>query len=162
MIKNAKLKTTAKASKLFVAMCLSATAFFSSGCTNQPTTLDLEVYSGKELNPDANGISSPLMLNFYELRDAERFLKLDFWALIDEPTKQLGADLLSQSKQVIVPQEKQLYYVLFHEEAKFLGVIASFRDIDNNATWRFVQNLDVQSSNDLELKVDNYVIEVKR
>jgi|GEM_PF-1092134 type VI secretion system protein VasD len=162
MSKKIKSKRVAAASKTLLTACLSAIAIFTSGCTNQPTTLDLEVYSGKELNPDANGISSPLMLNFYELRDAERFLKLDFWALIDEPTKQLGADLLSQSKQVIVPQEKQTYYVLFHEEAKFLGVIASFRDIDNNSTWRFVQNLDVQSSNDLELKVDNYVIEVKK
>lgn len=130
----------------------------NSNCSNQQTTLDLEIYSGKDLNPDAKNISSPLMLNFYELKDAERFSKLDFWALVDEPTKQLGSDLISQSKQVIVPQEKQTYNILFHRDAKFLGVIASFRDIDQNATWRYVENLNVESSNDLELEVNNYII----
>ena len=144
--------------KLFKVLFLTAIALFVSNCADKPTHLELVVKSGQELNPDADNISSPLMLNFYELKDAEQFSKLDFWALVDEPTERLAGDLVSQSKQIIVPNEQQTYKILFDDETKFLGIIGSFMNLEDNATWRYVKNLDVRSYNSAEIHIDNYTI----
>jgi type VI secretion system protein VasD len=133
-------------------------ALFMSNCADKPTHLELTIRSGASLNPDRAHISSPLMLNFYELKDAEQFSKLDFWALVDEPAKRLEGDLVSQSKHVIVPNEEQTYKILFNQDSRFLGIIGSFRNIDDNATWRYVKNLDLRRYNDAELYIDNYAI----
>ena len=143
---------------VFKTLSLLLIALFMSNCADKPTHLELTVRSGQTLNPDNDAISSPLMLNFYELRDAEQFSKLDFWALVDEPTKRLGGDLVSQAKHVITPKEGQTYKILFDDSAKFLGIVGSFRNIDDNATWRYVKNLDMKTYNHAEIFIDNYII----
>jgi type VI secretion system protein VasD len=143
---------------LLRACSLAAVALLMANCASKPTHMELVIETGRALNPDRNAVSSPLMLNFYELTDAEQFSKLDFWALTDDPSKQLGGDLLAQAKHVIVPREKQTYRILFDEKTKFLGVIGSFRNIDGNATWRYVKNLDTEAYNSAELLIDRYAI----
>ena len=133
---------------------LVSVLFVISGCTNI-THIDMSIESSKDLNQDKQKVSSPLMLTFYELRDAEKFSKLDFWALVDEPSDQLSGDLISQAKHVILPAEKQVYRIAFDPQARFLGVVGSFRSLDENGSWRYVQNLDVGSYNSLELVIDH-------
>ena len=140
------------------ACSLAAAALLLANCAAQPTHMELVIESGRALNPDHNAVSSPLMLNFYELTDAEQFSKLDFWALTDDPSKQLGSDLLAQAKHVIVPKERQTYRILFDEKTKFLGVVGSFRNIDSNGSWRYVKNLESEEYNSAELLVDHYAI----
>jgi type VI secretion system protein VasD len=137
---------------------LAGVALLMANCASKPTHMELVIETGRGLNPDQNAVSSPLMLNFYELTDAEQFSKLDFWALTDDPSKELGDDLLAQAKHIIVPKERQTYRILFDEKTKFLGVIGSFRNIDDNATWRYVKNLDTEEYNHAELHVDSYAI----
>jgi type VI secretion system protein VasD len=142
----------------FKPLSLLFVALLMANCADKPTHLELTITSGTTLNPDRDNISSPLMLNFYELKDAEQFSKLGFWALVDEPAKRLEGDLVSQAKHVIVPREEQVYKILLNDESRFLGIIGSFRNIDDNATWRFVKNLDLKSYNEVDLYVDRYMI----
>jgi len=133
-------------------------AFFMSACTTQPTHLNLVIRSQKNINLDSDKISSPLMLNFYELDSAEQFSKLDYWTLIDNGKDRLSSDLISQNKHVIIPREEQIYKILFDDKAKFVGIIGSFRNIDSNSTWRHVINLKDKSYNYVELEIDGYQI----
>lgn len=128
------------------------------GCAAKPTHLELTLKSTGNLNPDSDNISSPLMLNFYELESAEKFSKLDFWTLLDKGNDRLSTDLISQNKHVIVPNEKQTYKILFDKKTKFLGIIGNFRQIDENATWRYVINLKEEDYNEADLIIDQYVI----
>lgn len=138
-------------------MILMAALLFG-GCAAKPTHLELTIKSTGDLNPDSENISSPLMLNFYELESAEKFSKLDFWTLLDKGNDRLSTDLVSQSKHIIVPSEEQEYKILFDKKAKFLGIIGNFRKIDENATWRYVINLKEKDFNKADLLIDRYAI----
>ena len=110
--------------------------FLMSACASKPTHLDLVIKSSKDLNQDLDDISSPLMLTFYELESAEKFLKYDFWKLLDKSGKKLDSDLISQMKHIITPEQEQVYKIVFDDRAKFLGVIGKFRNIENKSAWR--------------------------
>lgn len=125
-----------------------------SGCGVKPTYMDLTLKSSKNINPDNNNISSPLMLNFYELDSAEQFSKLDYWTLVDNSKDKLNSDLISQTKNVIIPNQEQIYKILFDKKARFLGIIANFRNLDANATWRYVIDLKKDTHNVVDLKID--------
>ena len=129
-----------------------------SACASKPTHLDLVIKSTNNINLDSDNISSPLMLNFYELDSAEQFSKLDYWTLLDNGKDRLNSDLISQNKHIIVPSEEQHYKILFDEKAKFLGIIGNFRNLDSNSTWRYVINLEGQAHNSVDLEIDGYEI----
>ncbi|PHR56519.1 MAG: type VI secretion system lipoprotein TssJ [Arcobacter sp.] len=129
-----------------------------NACASKPTHLELVIQSSKNINLDSDNISSPLMLNFYELDSAEQFSKLDYWTLLDNGTDRLNSDLISQNKHIIIPSEEQTYKILFDEKAKFLGIIGNFRKLDSNTTWRYVINLDDKTHNYVELQIDGYQI----
>lgn len=130
-----------------------------SACASKPTHLDLVIKSSENINLDSDNISSPLMLNFYELDSAEQFSKLDYWTLLDSGKDRLNSDLISQNKHIILPSEEQQYKIIFNEKAKFLGIIGNFRNLDFNSTWRHVINLEDKAHNFVELKINKYKIE---
>lgn len=132
--------------------------FLLSGCASNPTHLELVIKSSKDLNQDLDDISSPLMLTFYELESAEKFLKYDFWKLLDKSGKKLNTDLVSQTKHIIVPEQEQTYRIAFDEKTKFLGVIGKFRNIENKSAWRHVINLEQESFNYAELEIKDFNI----
>ncbi len=129
-----------------------------SACASKPTHLDLVIRSTNNINLDSDNISSPLMLNFYELDSAEQFSKLDYWTLLDKGKDRLNSDLISQNKHIIIPSEEQHYKILFDEKAKFLGIIGNFRNLDSNSTWRYVINLEDKAHNSVDLEIDGYEI----
>ena len=129
-----------------------------SACASKPTHLDLVIKSTNNINLDSDNISSPLMLNFYELDSAEQFSKLDYWTLLDNGKDRLNSDLISQNKHIIIPSEEQHYKILFDEKAKFLGIIGNFRNLDSNSTWRYVINLEDKTYNSVDLEIDGYEI----
>ncbi len=131
---------------------------FIGGCASKnPTHIDLEITSSKEINVDDDNVSSPLMLVFYELSSADKFSKYNYWDIVDNSGKKLKQDILSQTKYPILPNEKQTYKIMFEEKAKYLGIVAKFRDI-KDSNWRYIINLEKDSSNEAELKIKKYSI----
>ncbi len=130
-----------------------------NACTNSPTNLELVIKSSSNLNPDIKNVASPLMLTFYELESAENFLKYDYWTLMEDSGKNLNRDLISQSKQIIVPLQKQTYKITFDKDAKFLGVVGQFRNIDSNNTWKYAIDLSPEDNNKAELLINDFNIE---
>ena len=128
-----------------------------SGCASKPTHIELEITSAKEINVDENNVSSPLMLVFYELSSADKFAKYNYWDIIDNSGEKLQDDIISQTKYPILPNEEQVYKIVFDSKAKFLGIIAKFRDI-KESNWRYVINLEQDKSNEAELKIEKYSI----
>lgn len=144
--------------KIFLqAVLLISIALMMTNCSDKPRHLELVVKSGKNLNPNKNNVASPLVLHFYELKEAEQFSKVDFWGLSDEAKKRLENALISQSKQVIIPSEEQNYKILFDENTKYFGVVGSFRNIDGTTSWRYVKPIE-KGNNKAELFIDNSLI----
>lgn len=137
---------------VFITLLLNA-------CSSKPTHLELVIKSSQDLNPDLNNVSSPLMLTFYELESAEKFLKFDYWTLLAKSGKNLNKDLVSQAKHIITPEQEQTYKIVFGEKTNFLGVIGKFRNIENKSSWKYVINLEKDTYNFSELKIKNFNIE---
>lgn len=133
--------------------------FLFTGCSSKPTHLELVLKTSKELNPDINEMPAPLMLTFYELDSAEKFMKYDYWTLLSKSGENLKDDLISQSKHIILPEQQQKYKIVFNENTKFLGIICNFRNIDNKYTWKYVINLEKDSYNYNVLKIEKSNIE---
>lgn len=137
--------------KMYLILLVMLVVF--TGCISRPTHMDLEISSSKEINFDKDNVSSPLMLVFYELSSADKFSKYEYWDIVDDKDDKLKLDVLSQTKFIILPNEKHTYTILFNENAKSLGVVAKFRNI-KDATWRYIINLEQDEYNESELKIE--------
>jgi len=138
--------------------CLVLSMFILTGCSITPTHIELVVTSGDNLNPDINKVSSPLMIFFYELEYADNFTQYDYWILAEDANRNLGNDLISQTKHIITPNQKQTYQILLDERTKYLGIVANFRDIKTSKKWKYLINLETNDYNYEELLIDNYSI----
>ena len=90
-----------------------------------------------DVNPDASGRPSPVVIRVYQLKDDAAFRSADYFPLFDDEQKTLGADLLSRKEYVLAPAEQRRIEVELALDAKFVGVLAAYRDI-RNAQWRAV------------------------
>ena len=131
--------------------------FLMIGCASKPTHIEMKISSVHEINVDEENVSSPLMLVFYELSSADKFAKYNYWDVIDNSGEKLKDDIISQTKYPILPDEKQWYKIAFNSKAKFLGIVAKFRDI-KESNWRYIINLEEDTYNYTELKVEKYSI----
>lgn len=90
-----------------------------------------------DVNPDANGRPSPVVVRVYQLRADGAFTGADFFALYNDEQKTLGAELITRDEFVLAPSESRTLDVTLSPDARYLGAIAAFRDI-RNAQWRAV------------------------
>ena len=88
-----------------------------------------------DVNPDANGRPSPVVVRVYQLKDDAAFKNADFFALFDKEQATLATSLIDRQEYELTPGEQRSVDFPVSGEAKFLGVAAAFRDI-RNAEWR--------------------------
>jgi type VI secretion system protein VasD len=90
-----------------------------------------------DVNPDASGRPSPVVVRVYQLKTDAGFRAAEFDALFDDEQKVLGAELISRDEFMLAPAEKRTLDVALASETRFVGAIAAFRDI-RNAEWRAI------------------------
>jgi len=100
-----------------------------------PTVVDIAVAAAANANPDGAGRAAPVAVRIYQLASSAAFDKADFFLLYERDTEVLGADLMGKDELVLAPGTSQT----LHKELKLgttaIGVIATFRDVQNS-TWR--------------------------
>jgi type VI secretion system protein VasD len=112
-----------------------------AGCASgppKPTKARMTVIAQADVNPDATGRPSPVVVRVYQLQQDAKFSNADFFALFDDEQQALGSDLLARDEITLAPGERKEVQVEVKGEAKFLGAIAAFRDI-RNSQWRVVK-----------------------
>ena len=112
-----------------------------AGCSSgppKPTKARMTVVAQADVNPDASGRPSPIVVRVYQLQQDAKFANADFFALFDDEQQLLGGDLLARDEISLAPGERKEVQVEVKGEAKFLAAIAAFRDI-RNSQWRAVQ-----------------------
>jgi type VI secretion system protein VasD len=93
------------------------------------------IVAAADVNPDPEGRPSPIVVRVYQLQSSAKFNNADFFALYDDATAALGADMIAFDEFTLRPGQSLQYAAQFKPNAKFIGVIAAFRDI-NGAQWR--------------------------
>ena len=116
-----------------------------------PTRLDLQISTDAELNPDARGRSSPLLLRLYELAGPAQFEAADFMALFEREREVLGADLLGREEWILPPASLRSLQRQAAAGARHLGVLAAYRDLER-ARWRLLVPLQPSQPNRLRIR----------
>lgn len=98
-----------------------------------------EIVSDAGINP-VQGRPSPVNIVLFQLKSADEFRNADFFSLYDNDSDVLGSDLIDQTRMQLQPGEIRPLEAEIDEEARYLGVIAAFRDIEN-AQWRTLVEL---------------------
>ena len=110
----------------------------TAGCASGPppdVNIRGSITTVDDVNPDATGRPSPLMIRIYQLASTEKFDNAEFFDLTDNAEATLGADLLGVEQLMLSPGEAQPYDAEYDANTSFIGVIAGYRDI-HQATWR--------------------------
>lgn len=100
-----------------------------------PKTTEWQLVSAADLNPDAGGRPSPLVVRVYSLRALDSFRAADFFSLYEKDEQVLAADLVRREEWILKPGETREVKGELPPEVKFVAVVAAFRDV-SRATWR--------------------------
>jgi type VI secretion system protein VasD len=144
--------------RLVTLICVCAAAVALASCKTVPIKPSSEakakvaLSAAADVNPDASGKPSPVVVRVYQLKGDAAFAGADFFALFDDEMKVLGPELIGREEYVLTPAEKRTVELTVPKTAKFVGVIAAFRDI-RNAQWRVVVPAPLKK-NDVTLSVE--------
>ena len=103
----------------------------------KPAKATVTLAAAADTNPDASGRASPVVVRVYQLKTDTIFTGADFFALFDDDQKVLGPELIGRDEFVVAPSEKRTVDMAVSRTARFVGIVAAFRDI-RNAQWRVV------------------------
>ncbi|MDR6887739.1 MULTISPECIES: type VI secretion system lipoprotein TssJ [Variovorax] len=126
--------------RLALASGLVLTGMLVAGCAPKPvvTTVSITLVAGADANPDARGRASPLTVRVYALKSPGPFEGADFFSLFEKDQATLGAELVQREEMLLRPGETRKVDLTLPPDAKAIGVMAAFRDLDR-ARWREVR-----------------------
>jgi type VI secretion system protein VasD len=108
----------------------------------QVKTLHLDLSARTAMNIDASdmrALSVPTLVRIYQLRDDKLLRKATYDQILSDSDNVLGADLLAEHPQVVKPGEGVQLDVPLNKDARFVAVVALFREPDNSAdNWRLM------------------------
>ena len=108
-----------------------------TGCAGapKPTMVKATLSAQPTVNPDARGRPSPVTVRVYGLKSRAAFDGADFFSLYDKDKETLGADLTDKEEFQLMPGENRPLEKQLSPDARYLGVVAAFRDLER-AQWR--------------------------
>jgi len=113
------------------------------------------VATDNRLNPNKKGKSTSVVIRVYQLTDKGEFETATFNQLWKNDEGALGKTLLTRNEVVLNPESNTEVNVSRHEQAKYVGVVALFRN-PIERRWRGVRQL---SQDWVSVKFDaNYTI----
>lgn len=115
------------------------------GCAAGPRNVEavpfrLVVSADGTINPDMRGHPTPVVVRIYELKNESAFESADFFSLYEKEQTVLGGDLIQRDEVVLRPNDSRLITRRANNDARVLGVIAAFRNLERS-TWKAVIRL---------------------
>ena len=109
-----------------------------AACSGPMVRLDLK--SDATLNPDRKGDPLPVVVRIYQLNDKGAFESATFNQLWKNDEGILAGTLLTRKELILNPDSNNKVELDRHEQAKYVGVVAVFRNpVDRN--WRAMPEL---------------------
>ncbi len=128
--------------KLSLVLGAALSALLIAGCATtaklmepDPASVVIRIATSTEVNPDLMGRPSPIVVRVYELKSDDIFNNADFFALYEQDDSILGNDMVGRDEMEIPPGENLSMEKQLDMDARYIGVIAAYRDLDN-AIWR--------------------------
>lgn len=124
-----------------------------------PTEIEAIMSASDDVNPDADGEASPLVVRMYELKSATSFNNATFFSLYDSDIAELGEDMKGKEEFELQPGQKLELERELKPEVRYVGFLASYRDLDN-ASWRAVVEVPEGESTDMTIAFQRLAIKV--
>jgi type VI secretion system protein VasD len=126
----------------------------------EPTIVELTVVGGPELNPNAQGRASPVVVRIFDLAATHSFEASDYESLFERPGDELKHDAAAQDEFVLRPGDIQQHDRNLQPQVRALGVAAAFRDLEH-AQWRLTIPVKPGRRNFLLVHLDHDTIRVE-
>ena len=132
------------------------------GCAGErPPSAEIRISASSNLNPDANSRPSPIVLKIFALRSADGFNNARFFELYENTATTLGLDLLDQVEFQILPGDaRDPVELTFDPEARFLGLLAAYRDLDNSV-WRTTVPVEIGETAEFEIILERLTLSTR-
>ena len=114
----------------------------------KPVETHTDLIVSADVNPDTSGRASPIVVRVFQLRNDGEFAAADFFPLYEKEKETLGASFISREEYVLAPGEARTLDLALNAEARFIGVIAAYRDI-RSAHWRAISRPPEKKLTDL-------------
>ncbi|EGZ50915.1 type VI secretion system lipoprotein TssJ [Neisseria wadsworthii] len=99
--------------------------------------IDLQIIISPDVNSDLAGRPSPIRLDLYQLTSDGEFKKANYFELTNNAKETLGDKLIQQSQFMLYPNTVKILPIKIDSHLKYLGVVASYRDLDNSR-WQLI------------------------
>ncbi|HEX2830684.1 MAG TPA: type VI secretion system lipoprotein TssJ [Burkholderiales bacterium] len=126
----------------------------------KPSVAELSFVIDPNVNPDATGRPSPVVVRIYELKSLAAFNRADFFSLYEKDREQLGPDLVNRDELPLMPGAKPQAITTLKSETRYVGIVAAFRDIER-ARWRASTPIFVNQTTRMEIKLDRNEVAIR-
>jgi type VI secretion system protein VasD len=106
--------------------------------TTQVKTMNVDLVSRSSLNANDAGQSLSTVVRIYQLKTLQAFEKLDYTQLQTNDLDALKSDLLATKDVVLRPDASASISEPMNSDAEYVGVVAFFRDVGKDSTWKLV------------------------
>ncbi|NNG05228.1 MAG: type VI secretion system lipoprotein TssJ [Inquilinus sp.] len=135
--------------RLFTVAVLLALAACGGGPS--PTMVQLTLTATPDVNAIQN-VPSPVLVRVYQLASPAGFGEADYFQLDKDAAGVLGGNMLGKDEYFLSPGGSQTVLLEMAPDARFVGVVAAYYDIDN-ATWRGTAPVEPGKSNKITATV---------
>lgn len=132
----------------FLALTIALLAGCAATASKLAVPYELHFQATEELNPDNAGRPSPIQITLYELRSPTAFQAADYFSLQDDPQAALGEDLIAVQRLMLRPGQEHVLQRPGSVDARVLGVVAGYRDLDASR-WRLTIELPESRSTNI-------------
>ncbi|WP_117190040.1 type VI secretion system lipoprotein TssJ [Rhizobium terrae] len=143
-----------------IALVILAGFLAACGGVPKPTPVEVTINADAAVNPGETRLASPVVIRIYELKSLKAFNNATYFDFDDE-AKLLGADLISSREFEMLPGTEKKYDREISSEAAYIGVVASFRDMQS-AQWRDSVELEKESQNRFMIYVTSLAIRIQK
>lgn len=109
------------------------------GCSPEekptPTVLAATFAAAKDVNPNASGRPSPIVVRYYQLRALKSFENATFFDIYEQGEATLGVDLVKWNELELSPGDEKPISLSLEPDTEYVGFVVAYRAIED-AKWR--------------------------
>ncbi len=138
-----------------IALLLGGCSFFSGWFGHHQSTVSIDVHVSPQINPNAQGLATPVEWRIYQLSRRDYFDQADFLLLFDDDLAVLKGSLLNRRLPgSALPGTKDTVTLPLAQGAQYLAVMVAFANYPD-ATNKGVVALRPDHDNRVRLDIEN-------
>lgn len=148
---------------VFVLMMSSGCGFFKKKQPPpqpEPTRIVLKFEAAGDINPNAEGRASPLVLRIYQLKSYSIFEDADFFTLYEKDNQVMGSELVGKEEILMKPNQNRTVFYETSDDTRTIGVLGAFRDYEN-AQWKVAAGIQPHKTNVVNIYISGTKLNIR-